>query len=102
MLISGLWCYAAYRKLDRVIIFGDKGSITFQYGQNDGPVTIETEDGVKEIRPFVHPNIGTEQIQDIVDELLGTGRCASTLESAMRSLRIAEAAEKMLRDAKKC
>ena len=102
VLISGLWCYAAYRKLDRVIIFGDKGSITFQYGQNDGPVTIETEDGVKEIRPFVHPNIGTEQIQDIVDELLGTGRCASTLESAMRSLRIAEAAEKMLRDAKKC
>lgn len=94
VMLSGLWCYAAYRELDQVLIFGDGGSISFQYGQNDGPVKVETEEGVRELRPFVHENIGTEQIQDIVNELLGKGHCSSTLVSAMRSLRIAEAAER--------
>lgn len=97
VMLSGLWCYATYRELDQVLIFGDRGSVAFPYGNNRAPVTVETAAGTRTIRPFVHPNVGTEQIQDIVDELLGTGACTSTLAAAMRSLRITDAAEKQWR-----
>ncbi|MDD3347164.1 Gfo/Idh/MocA family oxidoreductase [Oscillibacter sp.] len=94
VMVSGLWCYAAWRELDQILIFGDRGTVTFQYGKNTEPITIETPDGIRQICPPVNPNIGTEQIQDIVDELRGCGVCHSTLESAMRSLKITDAAVK--------
>lgn len=94
VMVSGLWCYAAYRELDRVLIFGDRGSISFLYGQNESPIRLEANGVQREWSPFVHPNVGTEQIQDIVDELLGRGHCSSTLESAMRSMKIADAVVK--------
>jgi predicted dehydrogenase len=91
VMVSGMWCYAAYESLDRIVIFGDKGSVEFQYGKDNEPMHIRTTDGKAwDICPFVHPNIGTENIQDIVDELLGRGICYSTLESAMRSLKITD------------
>ena len=44
------------------------------------------------------PYVGLGQVQDIVDELLGVpGRfCQSTLDSAMRTLRITDAAEQQM------
>lgn len=94
VMVSGLWCYAAWEALDRVVIFGDGGTVQFSYGKNTDPITLETAAGVRRITPFVHPNVGTEQIQDIVDELRGCGACTSTLAAAMRSLKITDAAEK--------
>ncbi len=95
VMVSGMWCYAAYASLDRIVIFGDKGSIEFRYGKDNEPMHIQIADGTSwDICPFVHPNIGTENIQDIVDELLGRGTCHSTLESAMRSLKITDSVER--------
>lgn len=91
VMVSGLWCYASHDLLDRFVIFGDKGHIEFQYGKDNEPITIRTEAGEQKITPFVHKNIGTENIQDIVNDLLGCGVCHSTLESAMRSLKITDA-----------
>ena len=79
---------------------GVMGSITYQYGRNDAPIRLETVHGVREFTPFLHPNVGTEQIQDIVNELLGCGCCTSTLEAAMRSLRITDFAEKLWKNEK--
>lgn len=100
VMVSGLWCYATDVEQDRTIIYGDRGSITYQYGRNDAPIRLETVDGVREFTPFLHPNVGTEQIQDIVNELLGHGSCTSTLEAAMRSLRITDFAEKLWKNEK--
>lgn len=100
VMVSGLWCYATDVEQDRTIIYGDRGSITYQYGRNDAPIRLETVDGVREFTPFLHPNVGTEQIQDIVNELLGCGCCTSTLEAAMRSLRITDFAEKLWKNEK--
>ncbi len=62
--------------------------------------------GVREAAPPELREIETEtqevpglgQIQDIVDELRGIpgAQCYSTLDSAMRSLRITDAAEQMM------
>lgn len=91
VMVSGMWCYAAYDTLDRILIFGDRGSVEFTYGKDKDPIHIRTIDGTsRDICPFVHPNIGTENIQDIVNELLGQGVCYSTFESALRSLKISE------------
>lgn len=100
VMVSGLWCYATDVEQDRTIIYGDRGSITYQYGRNDAPIRLEAVDGVREFTPFLHPNVGTEQIQDIVNELLGCGCCTSTLEAAMRSLRITDFAEKLWKNEK--
>lgn len=100
VMVSGLWCYATEVELDHTVIYGDQGAISYQYGRNDSPIRLETIDGVREFTPFLHPNVGTEQIQDIVNELLGHGKCTSTLEAAMRSLRITDAAERQWRDRK--
>jgi len=92
VMVSGLWCYAAYEAMDRIQIFGDRGSVEFQYGKDTEPIHFHTVDkGHWDICPFVHPNIGTENIQDIINELLGCGTCHSTLEAAMRSLKITDA-----------
>lgn len=109
VLFSGIWCYAAYAAIDRFLIFGDAGSIEFPYYDNAAPLRVETmadpteaaHEGVmggvrqgpqlvvREVPTAVEEFPGTPQVQDIVDELRGEGQCASTLESAMRSLRIA-------------
>lgn len=119
VLVSGSWCYAAYRALDRFLIYGDRGSIEFPYYDNAAPLHVETVakgasevghegvlGGVREEAPlevqdvFVDPQEypGQGQIQDIVDVLRGVpgAECTSTLETALRTLRITCAArEKM-------
>ena len=101
VMVSGLWCYATDVEQDRTVIYGDKGAISYQYSFNDGPIRLETADGIQEFTPFLHPNVGTEQIQDIVNDLLGKGSCSSTLEAAMRALKITDTAEKQWRSRKR-
>lgn len=121
VLVSGMWCYATYKAIDRFLIYGDKGSIEFPYYDNAFPLHLETlapgyEDevahegvfgGVRKEAPLVSQDIeieqdpypGLGQAQDIVDELLGVpGRvCTSTLDCAMRTLRITCAAREALK-----
>lgn len=122
VMVSGTWCYATYKAIDRFLIYGDKGSIWFSYYDNAAPLHIETlagnpenqiaHEGVMggvreeaemktwEVTPETDPYPGLGQAQDIVDELRGVpGRiCTSTLESAMRSLRITCTAREQMKE----
>ncbi|MDO4400435.1 MAG: Gfo/Idh/MocA family oxidoreductase [Coriobacteriia bacterium] len=125
VMVSGLWCYATYKAIDRFLIFGDAGSIEFPYYDNAAPLRLETIAGgagaqvahegamgvvregpelvVREVETPSDPYVGLGQVQDIVDELRGIpGRtCKSTLDSAMRTLRITYAAEELINAAKR-
>ena len=120
VMVSGLWCYATYKAIDRFLIFGDAGSIEFPYYDNAAPLRLETfagdadsqiahegvMGGVREEAPLkvdevftgelAYPGLG--QMQDIVDELRGVpgAYCRSTIDSALRTLRITDAAEQQL------
>ena len=107
-----MWCYATYKAIDRFLIFGDRGSIEFPYYDNAAPLVLETiagdpEDtiahegvmgGVREEAPLERTEIFTDvdtypgfgQIQDIVNELRGVpgAICTSTLDNAMKTLKI--------------
>ncbi|MGI6535182.1 MAG: Gfo/Idh/MocA family protein [Eggerthellaceae bacterium] len=117
-LVSCLWCYAAYRAIDRFLIFGDQGSMEFPYYDNAAPLHIETladrnavtyegvMGGVRkeaeltsyDVETTLQEYPGLGQIQDIVDELRGVpgGKCRSTLDSALRTLRITSTAEQQM------
>lgn len=101
VIVSGMWYYTAFKGLDCYRIIGDRGMITFKYEDNLSPIEVNTIEGTEELIPPVPENIGTPMIQSIVDELNGTGKCASTLDSAMRSLKIASDAVKIYRETRK-
>lgn len=42
VMVSGIWCYATYKAIDRFLIYGDKGSVEFSYYDNAAPIRIET------------------------------------------------------------
>ena len=112
VLVSGMWCYATYKAIDRFLIFGDRGSIEFPYYDNAAPLVLETiagdpeeaiahegvMGGVREEAPLERTEIFTDvdtypgfgQIQDIVNELRGVpgAICTSTLDNAMKTLKI--------------
>ena len=119
VMVSGMWCYATYKAIDRFLIFGDAGSIEFPYYDNAAPLRLETfaeegdhiahegvMGGVRAEAALVTREIPTEQdaypglgqMQDIVDELRGApgARCQSTLDSAMRTLKITDACEQQM------
>lgn len=122
VMVSATWCYATYKAIDRFLVYGDEGSIEFPYYDNDAPLRLETVAGgaasqvahegvmggvrqgprleVREIAPEPDPIVGLGLMQQVVDELRGIpGRiCASTLESAMRTLAITDAAERQWRE----
>lgn len=118
VMVSGMWCYATYKAIDRFLIYGDKGSVEFSYYNNAAPLRFEVladanaqaHEGVMggvreeapmktwEVTPEVQSYPGLGQIQDIVNELRGVpgARCYSTLDSALRSFRITcDARQKM-------
>lgn len=114
IMVSGLWCYATYKAIDKFLVYGDKGSIEFSYYDNAAPLRVETlvdenavaHEGVmggvrKEAELKVdlisvpeesYP--GNGQIQDIVNELRGVPGvvCSSTLDNALNTLKITWAA----------
>lgn len=117
VMVSGIWCYATYKAIDRFLIYGDKGSVEFSYYDNAAPIRIETladgdavaHEGVmggvrkeadlvqEELCPPVESYPGNGQIQDIVDVLRGVpgAECTSTLDNAMNTLRITWAAHEL-------
>lgn len=110
IMVSGTWCYATYKAIDRFLIYGDAGSVEFSYYDNAaalhfealadanaiahegvmGGVREEAELKAWDVSVPVQSYPGLGQVQDIVDELRGVpaAACRSTLDSAMRSLKI--------------
>ncbi len=117
VMVSGIWCYATYKAIDRFLIYGDKGSAEFSYYDNAAPIRIETlanpeaiahegvmggvrkeaELAVEELCPPVESYPGNGQIQDIVNVLRGVpgAACSSTLDNALSTLRITWAAHEL-------
>lgn len=108
--VSGSWCFATYKAIDRFLVYGEVGSIEFPYYDNGAPLKLErladanavAHEGVMggvrkeaeletqliEVEQESFP--GNGQIQDIVNELRGVpgAVCTSTLDNALRTLRI--------------
>lgn len=121
VIVSGTWCYATYKAIDRFLIFGDAGSIEFPYYDNAAPLRLEhfapgqenfvAHEGVMggvreepeyeviEIATVADEYPGMGQVQDIVNVLRGAPNavCTSTLESALRTLRITWAARQQMK-----
>ena len=87
---SGVWCYTADVDEEYNEIVGAKGRIRFSTTQ-PVPIRIFRGDAVEEL-PVADPDhVHQPLIQTIVDELNGSGRCASTGESAARTAHVMEA-----------
>ncbi len=85
----GSWCFASFASLDRVSIVGSRARLEFASFAND-PVRLITPDGSQEFT-IDHPtHVQQPLIQQIVDELHGTGRCVSRGESGARTTWVIE------------
>ena len=88
ILISGLWQYQASRADDVCEVFGERGVLSFQGMSTGGRAALETAEGREEIVFPDEAHVGMPLEQMIVDELLGRGKCPSTLESALTALKL--------------
>ena len=88
VFISGLWQYRAYKEEDICEVYGDRGILSFQATHPCGKAILETAQGRREIVFPDEEHVGLPMEQMIVDELLGRGKCPSTLETAMRAFKI--------------
>ncbi len=89
---NGIWCYTAAQTVskEQTTIIGSKGHIIYGSFENT-IVSWETESGEKESINFEMPqHIQTPLIQQVVDDLLGTGACVSSGVSAARTNKILE------------
>ncbi len=80
----GTWCFTAFEDMDRTEIVGDKGRVSFSTYDN-APVVVTAVDKTTEFTIDYPPHIQQPLIQTVVDDLLGTGHCASTGESGART-----------------
>jgi len=78
---TGNWNFNSYKEIDETEIIGSSGRITLSTF-NNAPVTLETELGAEKFVIENPVNIQLPLIQNIVDELLGTGKSPSTGRSA--------------------
>ncbi|MDR0876732.1 MAG: Gfo/Idh/MocA family oxidoreductase [Treponema sp.] len=90
IIISGLWQYGAFKALDICEVYGANGHLTFAGMSTGGKAVLETADRTEEIVFPDEEHVGLPLEQMIVDELLGRSTCPSTLETAMRALKICE------------
>jgi len=81
---AGSWTFVAADRADRVEIIGSQGSIAFStFG--DDPVEL-LAGGVAHSLRIANPDpIQLPHVQNLVDELLGRGRCPSTGETGART-----------------
>jgi predicted dehydrogenase len=89
VLGTGVWCFTAHDRDDRVEIVGTRGTITFAVFETT-PVRLWTEKGRQEFPEPTPPHVQQPLIQTIVDELRGVvrdgvGKCPSTGDSAART-----------------
>lgn len=86
----GRWNFAARGERDRIKLEGTEGEITFSCFGND-PARLETGSGVEEISFEPPQHVHQPLVQTIVDELRGVGKCPSTGETALRTMRVMDA-----------
>lgn len=86
---TGLWCFTSYAALDRVELTGTKGSIRFASFAND-PVVLTTSAGSQDFLIENPAHVQQPLIQQIVDDLHGSGKCVSNGESAARTTWVME------------
>ena len=86
ILGTGNWCFTVDKssELDRTIITGSKGSITFSTF-DVLPVVVTTEKGTIEYPVTAPEHVHQPLVQTVVDELLGKGKCPSTGKSGART-----------------
>ena len=83
----GTWCFTACAHVDLNEIVGSEGVVRFStFGVE--PVVLETREGATEFPIDNPPHVQQPLIQTVVDDLLGTGTCPSTGESAARTSRV--------------
>jgi len=87
---SGTWCYAADFDEEYNEIVGARGRIRFSTSQ-PVPIRIFRGETVEELPVGDPDHVHQPLIQTIVDELNGSGKCASTGESAARTAHVMEA-----------
>ncbi len=83
---SGSWCFVVEKHLtdDYIRITGEKGVITLPCF-SQGKLVITTANGNEELE-FENPeHISQNLVEQVVEELRGNGKCASTGESAART-----------------
>ncbi|WP_297092510.1 Gfo/Idh/MocA family oxidoreductase [uncultured Draconibacterium sp.] len=86
VLGSGSWCFAADKNSveDSIQIIGEKGEICLSCFSH-GEVLLKNKDGAKKLN-FNNPeHISQNLVEQVVNELLGSGRCVSTGKSATRT-----------------
>ncbi len=91
MMGSGVWCFtvAPNDSLDRVVIYGSKGNIEFStFG--DADVKLVTEKSSETCQFEMPKHIQQPLIEQVVDELRGTGTCISPGVSAARANQVME------------
>lgn len=80
VLGTGNWCFSSSKdaQIDEVVIYGSKGKITFEtFGK--GAFILEADlDSLQHFELELPYHIQQPLIQSIVEDLLGTGECAST------------------------
>jgi predicted dehydrogenase len=86
---TGIWCFTSFNALDRVELVGTLGMISFASFAND-PVVLTTHAGSQEFMIEPPPHVQQPLIQQIVNQLRGSGDCVSTGESAARTTRVME------------
>ena len=90
VLGSGSWCYAADRDEEYTELIGSTGRLRFSITA-PVPIRILRGDAVEEIDIPDPEHVHQPMIQTIVDELNGSGRCASTGESGARTAKVMDA-----------
>ena len=88
---TGIWCFtaSAEERIDRIEIIGSKGNIRFSAFETT-PIELIVNN---EMQSFPEPtpmHVQQPLIQTVVDELLGRGKCPSSGESALRTVRVME------------
>jgi predicted dehydrogenase len=84
---SGTWCFTVDKasEKDEMIIIGSKGQIRLPFF-GAPKLFVEKSDGPAETFEFEMPHhIQQPLIQTVIDDLLGTGSCPSTGETAIRT-----------------
>jgi len=92
---TGLWQFGSWRHHDLIEVVGERGQLSFAtFG--DGPIRLETADGVREFHVDNPMHIQQPLIETVVAELTGqAGACPSTPASAARTSRVMD---QVLRD----
>lgn len=89
IICSGNWCFtiAPENEEDKIEIIGSKGKVSFSTF-NHTPIQLETGEGT-EIVDYQNPkHIQQNLIKQVVDDLLGKGKCVSTGETAASTNRV--------------